>query len=145
MTKLGENVTCCTTSAAQRSSRMTQSDSKTRSTTRTLKSGTKPAHHGEDWISEFTEPKEQGYWTLTHIMVNNRKVRIIVISYDTFYPCCFQRHILCVDISHWQPTRASGFNGHLLSDSMWFVIPQKVQERLIYLFQELTWWSRQNR
>ena len=22
----------------------------------------------EDWISEFTEPKEQGYWILTHCM-----------------------------------------------------------------------------
>ena len=70
-----------------------------------------------------------------YIVVKNREVGIIVISYDTFHPCCFQCHILCVNISHWQPTRASWFNGHLLSDSMWFVIQQKVEERLISLFQ----------
>ena len=64
MTKLGENVTCCTTSAAQRSSRMTQSDSKTRSTTRTLKSGTKPAQHGKIGYLNSRNPRSKDIGSL---------------------------------------------------------------------------------
>ena len=64
MAKLGENVTCCTTSAAQRSSRMTQSDSKTRSTTCTLKSGTKPAHHGKIGYLNSRNPRSKDIGSL---------------------------------------------------------------------------------
>ena len=69
MAKLGENVTCCTTSAAQRSSRMTQSDSKTRSTTHTLKSGTKPAHHGKIGYLNSRNPRSKDIGSL-HCLIH---------------------------------------------------------------------------
>ena len=77
MTKLGENVTCCTTSAAQRSSRMTQSDSKTRSTTCTLKSGTKPAHHGKIGYLNSRNPRSKDIGSL-HIVASYKARELIL-------------------------------------------------------------------
>ena len=67
--KVGRKFTCCTTSAAKRSSRMTQSDSKTRSTTRTLKSGTKPAHHGKIGYLNSRNPRSKDIGSLQWLWI----------------------------------------------------------------------------